>query len=90
MFTLLKVKGIGASKHKFAQFAIFFLYFLGKNKAGQRVYTLIKCKLHLVDGLQVNILMENDILLPEGFVINIKKNCAFIGSCGVTIPINTR
>lgn len=30
----LKVRGIGASKHKFAEFAVLSLYFPGKNIAG--------------------------------------------------------
>lgn len=54
------------------------------------MYASIKCELHLVDGLQANILVGNDILSPEGFVININKNRVFIGSYKVTIPINAK
>lgn len=90
MSTTLNVRGIGTLKHKFAQFAALSLYFPGENETGQRVYTSIKCELHLVDGLRANILVGNDILSSKGFVININKNCTFIGSCGVTIPINAK
>ncbi len=90
MSTHLNVRGIGTSKHESAQFAALSLYFPGEDQAGQRVYASIKCELHLVDSLRANILVGNDILSPEGFVININKNHALIGSCGVTIPINTK
>lgn len=88
--TSLNVRGIRTSKHKSAQFAALFLYFPGKNETGQRVYASIKCELHLVNGLQANILVRNNILSSEGFMINLNKNRAFIGSYGVTIPINAR
>ena len=90
MSTPLNVRGIGTSKYESAQFATISLYFPGEDQAGQRVYTSIKCELHLVDGLRANILVGNDILSPEGFAINVSKNCTFIGSCGVTITINAK
>ena len=90
MSTPLNVRGIGTSKHESAQFAALSLYFPGEDQAGQQVYASIRCELHLVDGLRANILVGNDILSPEGFAININKNRALIGSCGVTIPINAK
>ena len=90
MSTHLNVSGIGTLRHKSAQFATISLYYSGENQAGQQVYAPIKCELHLVDGLRVNILVGNDILSPESFAINISKNRALIGICGVTIAINAR
>lgn len=48
---LLKVRGIGASKHESAEFPALSLYFPGKNDAEQLVYIALKCEIHLVDGL---------------------------------------
>lgn len=90
MLNLLKIRRIGASKHKSAQFIALSLYFPGKDKVEQQVYVSIKCKLDLIDSFQANILVKNNILSLKGFVINIKKNCTFIESCKVTIPINAR
>lgn len=69
MSTLLKVRGIGASRHKSKEFVTLFLYFLGKNGAGKLVYTSLTCEIHLVEGLRANLLRRNDIILPENFVI---------------------
>lgn len=90
MSTPLKVREIEASKHKSTQFATLSFYFLGEDQVKQRVYTSIKCELHLVNGFQANILVGNNILSRKGSVININKNCALIGSYKVTISINAR
>ena len=90
MFTPLKVKGIGTSKHKSAQFAEVSLFFPGESNEGQRVYASIRCKLHLVEGLRANILIGNNILTPESFVINIGLGHALIESCRVKITIKAR
>lgn len=67
-----------------------YLFLPGEDKKGQRVYALFKCELHLVEGLRANILVGNDILSPEGFVLNAKMGHAVIGSCGVTIPVKAK
>ncbi len=90
MSTPLKVRGIGASKHKSWEFAALSLYFPEKNNAGQLVYASLTYEVHLVEDLRTNLLIENDIMSPEGFVIDVKGKKVFIGSCKVTIPINAR
>lgn len=90
MSILLKVRVIDASKYKFAEFAALSLYFLGKDNAGQLVYTALKCEIYLVKGLWANLLISNNILSPKGFVIDIGRKSALIGSCGVTITINAK
>ena len=90
MSTSLKVRGIGASKHKSGEFAALSLYFPGRNNAGQQVYASLTCEIHLVEGLRANLLIGNDIMSPEGFVIDVKKRSVLIGSCRVTVPIDAR
>lgn len=90
MSTLLTVREIGASKHKSGEFAALSLYFPGKNNTEQLVYTFLTCKTHLVKDLKANLLIGNDIISLEGFVIDVKRKSALIGSCGVTVPIDAR
>lgn len=90
MSTPLKVRGIGASKHESAQFAELSLFLPGENNKGQKVYASFKCELHLVEGLRANMLIGNNILAPENFVLNIRLGHAVVGSCGVKIIINAR
>lgn len=86
----LKVRGIETSKHKSTQFAEVFLFLLGESDEGQKVYTSIKCKLHLVEGLRANILIGNNILAPESFVLNVALGYTLVGSCRVKITIRAR
>ena len=90
MSTPLKVKGIWTSKHKSAQFAEVSFFFPGDSNKRQRVYTSIRCKLHLVKGLRTNILIGNNILALKSFVLNVSLGHALVGSCGVKITIKAR
>lgn len=86
----LKVGGIRASRYKCEKFAALFLYFLGTNDAGKLVYALLRCEIHLVKGLRPSLLIGNDIMSSENFVINIEKKTMLIGSCKVTVSISAR
>lgn len=90
MFTPLKIKGIGVSKFESAQFAELSLFLPGENDKGQKVYASIRCELHLVEDLRANILVGNDILGPENFLLNVRLGHALVGSCGVKIAIRAR
>ena len=88
--TPLKVRGIGALKHKSAQFVELFLFLSREDNKGQKIYAFIRRELHLVEGLRANILVDNDILAPESFVLNIGLGHTLVGSCGVKIAIRAR
>ena len=90
MSTLLKVRGIGASKHESTQFAELSFFLPGEDNEGQKVYASIKCKLHLVERLRANILVGNNILAPESFVLNVGLGHALVGSCKVKIAVRAR
>lgn len=90
MSTLLKVRGIRASKHKSEKFAALFLYFPGTDSIRKLVYALLRSEIHLVKGLKANLLIGNDIMLPKNFVIDIKKKTTLIKSYTVTVSINAK
>lgn len=90
MSTPLNVRGIEASKHKSAQFAKLSLFLPEENNKGQKVYASIKCDLHLIDGLKANILIGNNILALESFVLNVGLGHALVESCGIKITIKTK
>lgn len=90
MFTSLKVRGIRLSKHKSGEFPAVSLYFSGRNKVGQLVYTSLTCEIHLIKDLRANLSIGYDIISPKGFVIAVKERSALIRSCGVTISVDAR
>lgn len=88
--TPLKIRGIRVFKHESGEFATLFLYFLGRNNTCQQVYTSLTYKIHLIEGLRANLLIGNNIMSLEGFIIDVKNKSVFIGSCRVTVPIDVR
>ncbi len=90
MSTPLRVRGIGSSKHESGEYAALSLYFPGKDNTSQQVYASLTFEIHLVKGLRANLLIDNDIMSPESFIIDVIRKSVFIGSCGVTISINAR
>lgn len=90
MSTSLKVRGIGASKHKSSEFVVLSLYFPSKNNVRELVYALLQCEIHFVEGLRANLLIGNNIMSSEAMVINLGKKTALISACGVTINVNAK
>ncbi len=90
MSTLLKVRGIGASKHESLEFTALSLYFPNKTDVGDLVYIALQCEIHLVEGLRANLLIDNDIMSPKAMVINLGSKTALIDTCRVTIDVNAR
>lgn len=90
MSTSLKVRKIGALKHKFAQFAKLSFFFPSENDKEKKVCTFFKCKLHLVKGLRANILIGNNILTSESFIPNVGLGHTVVGSYGVKIAIKAK
>lgn len=90
MSTPLKVRRIEISKHESAQFAEVSFFFPKKSNERQKVYTSIRSELYLVESLKANILIDNDILALESFVLNVALGHALVRSCGVKIAVGAR
>lgn len=86
----LKVKGIGVSKHESEKFALTGLYILSFNQEGLEIYTCIKYKLYLIEGLKINMLIGNNVFYTKGFSINLANVFTHIPSYGVDIVISAQ
>lgn len=78
---LLKVRGIGTSKHETDKYVLEALYFPAISDKGQQVIACIRRKLHFVDNLRANILIGNDVIGPKKITINMAKEKAYILGC---------
>lgn len=90
MAVLLKVGDIGAFKYESDEFCLITIYFLGVDKHKQPEYTCIHHDMHLVDGLKANMLIRNNIIVPESIMIDLVNSIAFISSWNVRIAIIAR
>ena len=90
MAVALKVRGIGSSRHKTDEYITEPLYFPALSKADESIIACIRRELHIIDNLRVNLLIGNDILGAEGFVLDMAQGRAYIPGCGATIRITSR
>lgn len=90
MVTLLKVKGIGSSRHELNEFVSLSLYFFGIESTNRPAYTYIHRELPIVEGLKANLLVRNNILATERVIIDLANKSVMISSCQVTIFVIAR
>ena len=81
MITSFKVRNIKFITYEINKFVMIFIYFFDKNKNEKFVFVCIIRKAHLIDDFKVNMLIENDILNFESFIINVNKRSTIINNC---------
>lgn len=86
----MKIRRIGTSKHKSAQFMEISLFLLEESDKRQKVYVSMRCELQLVEDFRANILIGNDIFASESFMVDVGLGHTLVGSCGVKITIKAR
>ena len=87
MTSPLHVRDIGTITHFSKDFIYMSFYFPRKNDNSKPVLAEIKREVHLVKGLKAKMLIGNDILMSEGFVLNLSNKKATISSCNIKIRI---
>ena len=90
MQTSLRVKGIESFTHEFIEYVCISVYFSGITKNEFSALAFITKEIHLIDDLKVKMLIENDLLRSEEFIINIEKKIFIIDSCDMNIALETQ
>ena len=90
MTSSITVRDLNTTKHFTDKYAIVSMYFLEKNKNDKIIKTKIIRKVHLVNNLKTNMLIENDVLKSKKFDIFISISSVYIDSCDVIISIFIR
>lgn len=86
----MKVRRIGASKHKSTHFTEFSFFLKRENDRGQKVDLFVKYKLYLVKDFKANIMIENNISNPEKFIFDVNLGYIFIRSCEIKITMRAK
>lgn len=86
----LAVRGVGTDVHKTKEFVVEPMFFPATNPSdGSKILACIRRELHIVENLRANVLIGNDIIVPEDISLCPSSKKAIIGSCGnVAIPID--
>ena len=86
MTSSLWVRNIDATTHETNEYVKISVYF-SEIKKNKQVLTCVTREIHLVKDFKTNLLIENDFLKFEDFVINISNKKITIISCDVTIDL---
>ena len=89
MITSLRIKNIEAITHDANEYIKISIYF-SNVKEDRQILACITKEIHLVKKLKVNLLIENDFLRSEEFIIDVSNRKITISSCEITIDLSIR
>ena len=89
MTSSLQVRGLGTNRHESWEYVICDIHMPG-TKDDQKITSLFRREIHLVDNLKANMLLNNDIIGFENFAIDMTKRHAMIDSIGIIISLKVR
>lgn len=87
MITSPTVRELSTAKHSIDKYVIVSMYFSGKNKHDEIVRAKITRKIHFVNNLKANMLIENNVFESKKFNIFTFTSIVYIESCEVIISI---
>ena len=87
MQAALKVKDIESTTHESIEFVHISIYFFEVTKDESAILACITKKIYLVDDLKTKMLIDNDFLGFEEFIIDIEEKFATIESCEIKIAL---
>ena len=89
MTTALRVKEIDSFTHKFTEFICISIYFskVMKNFNDTAALAFIIREIYLIDDLKVKMLIKNDFLSFENFIIDVEDKSITIESCKIEISL---
>ena len=90
MIAFITVRDLETNKHSIDKYAICSMYFADTDNDDNAILIEIIRKIHLMNNLKTNFLIENDILNSELIDIFTFTNSAFIESCKIKISITIR
>ena len=85
--TPLKVRGVDTSKHETSEYVTIPIYLPGTDKNSSPILMYFRKELHIINSLRAKMIIGNNIIGPEGIIINLAHQKATIGSCDATISI---
>ena len=89
MISSLQIRDLSTNRHQTWKYAVCDIY-LSKSKNDKNVISLIQREVHLVNDLKANMLIDNDIIDSEQFIIDMKIKQTTIENIDVSISIEVK
>ena len=90
MASPLRVRGVGPLGQESHDYVAIPCYLPATHDSGEKVLICFQREFHIVDDLRAKMLIGNDIIAPEGIVIDVAEKTARIRSCNATVAIEAR
>ena len=88
MLLSLKVKGISGNMYTTSEYAILDLYIPSKDlKTNKLVQAVITKEFHLIKGLQANILVRIDTIMPKKAILDLSSKLITLSSYDIVVLI---
>ena len=81
----ITMRDLEANKHSTDQYAVTSMYFNEKDKNDKSIWAMITRKIHVMNELKANILIDNNVLSSKMFDISMLISTAYIENCDVII-----
>jgi hypothetical protein len=85
----IKVRGIGSTVYPSRQYSVAKIYIPAK-KEGLDILVELLGEFHFVQGLGCHMLLGNDIMVPNGIILDLAEKKLKIPSCGASAEIRIR
>ena len=89
MIFFITIRELNTIQHENSDYVILFIYF-SDNKDDSSIKTLIERKIHFVKNLKINMLINNNIIVFENIVFDVKKKLVNIDNCDIIVLMKIR
>ena len=89
MTFLISIRNLNTTKYFSIDYVIVFIYF-NDEKNDKLIKTKIVKKIHLINELKINMLIDNDFIESKKIKINVINNFVYIDNCEIIIFLNVK
>jgi hypothetical protein len=90
MFASLTVRKVSEVTHTTKEYILVSIYFSKTSDSNKSVLIKIVREIHIIENLKANMLIENDVLDSEEFVLDVSNKSVYIKSCNIIIELKIR
>ena len=90
MASPLRVRSVGPLRQESHDYVAIPCYLPATHDSGEKVLICFQREFHIVNDLRAKMLIGNDIITPEGIVIDVAEKTARVRSCNATVAIKAR
>ena len=84
------VRDFDINKHQTNEYALIFIYIKGKDESDKTIRACFRKKVHIVNDLKTNMLIDNNIMKSKNINVSSNKKTAYINNCHITVSMKIK